>query len=331
VIYGSRRSELILATNDSDIIYGYGGNDEIRGYDEADDIYGGSGNDLIYGGAGIDNIYGGSGVNDLFGGNGVDRFVMSNRGTSASDDWIGDFTLDVDRINVRAWGISDFSQIKELLHTDGRGDTWFNARYDGFDHFITIDRVSRNQLIPSDFIYSNAGAKTEVGTDNADTLFGSQGNDTLNGLDGKDILLGGEGNDDLLGGAGADEIIGGKGNDQITGAKGQDTLSGDAGEDIFVFKKVAHSLAGGSRDLIEDFVRGKDVIDVSAIDANDTASGNQDFDWIETADFTAAGQLRYRYSGGMTIISGNTDGDGDAEFQLALEGRINLGAGDFVL
>lgn len=330
-INGNNNSEYIPGTGGNDLIFGNGGDDYIEAFGGNDIIYGGTGDDVIFGGAGFDDIYGGSGVNDLFGGNGDDWFIMSSRGSSFSDDWIGDFQLGYDSIDVSAWGISDFSQIKELMKTDSTGSAWFNAFYKGYDHYLTIDGVPEAALISSDFIYSNSGAKSETGTAFADTLFGSRFNDTLNGAGGADILLGGNGSDVLNGQAGKDKLIGGKGNDVLRGGTGADTLQGDAGADIFDFNSVAESPAGGGRDTILDFELGLDIINLAGIDANSLLGGNQAFDWIGSAAFTAAGQLRYFFSGPDTIIAGSTDADGYAEFQIRITDKFVPIASDFVL
>src|SRR5258706_11736213 len=123
-------------------------------------------------------------------------FTMSDRvGAGFSDDLIHDLTFDVDHIDVSAWGVSDFSQIKALLFANQFGDAALDAFYGGIDHFLTIEFVAPGQLISSDFIYSNAGPKTETGTDSADVLFGSRFGDTLDGRAGDDLLLGGVLND----------------------------------------------------------------------------------------------------------------------------------------
>ncbi len=330
-IYGTNFSEYIDGTNNSDVIFGYGGDDVIFGYSGNDDIYGGAGNDVIYGDAGQDNLFGGNGINDLWGGGGADWFIMSARAGAASDDWIGDFQFDIDRIDVSAWGISDFSQIKALINTDDTGSAWFNAFYNGYNHFLTIDWVAAPDLIASDFIYSDSGATNQTGTAYADTMFGSRYNDVLNGAAGNDSLLGGNGSDVLSGNGGNDRLIGGAGNDDLRGGAGRDVLTGGQGYDAFIFASAAESPANANRDSIRDFQPDIDLINLAAIDARPDLPGNQAFIWIGDADFSTPGQLRYAYAGGNTIVSGNLDSDQLAEFQIVLTGHFTLIAGDFVL
>ncbi|MGJ3626635.1 calcium-binding protein [Sphingomonas sp. MMS24-JH45] len=170
-----------------------------------------------------------------------------------------------------------------------------------------------------------------TGTSEQDVLDGSWGNDTLYGLGGNDRLIGGEGNDWLDGGDGNDVLIGGRGLDTLTGGKGAD---------VFRFESKADSgISSHNRDVITDFVSGTDKIDLAAIDANTSllARGDQAFTFLSNANanFTAAGQLRYRYewSGGKeyTIVEGNTDSGRTADFAFALLGHHNLTSGDFFL
>jgi Ca2+-binding RTX toxin-like protein len=311
--YGTNYSETIGGTNSADVIYGYGGHDTLYGY---------NGNDRLYGGAGDDDLIGGNGINTLWGGSGRDWFVMTARSSLSSDDLIADFEFGYDKIDVAAWGVSDFSQIKAILTADGWGDARINAFAGGYNHIITVDQVSPGQLISSDFIYSNGGARNLVGTAYNDVMFGSRYADTLNGGSANDTLLGGIGNDRLLGSYGSDDLHGGAGYDVMTGGMGYDAFNFDA---------ITDSVPGSWRDRITDFQEDVDFIDLSRIDANVFAAGNQAFQFIGTAAFYAAGQVNYYLSAGDTIISANTDNDAAAEFQIALNGYHQMIRADFVL
>src|SRR5215217_5333969 len=147
--YGTSASESIYGTSSHDVIYGYGGNDY---------LWGGFGNDHIYGGSGDDDLVGGSGINTLYGGYGDDWFIMSARSNSSSDDLIADFEFGNDAIDLSAWGVSDFSQIKAILGSY-YGDARLNAFAGGYNHVLTIDSVAPSQLIAQDFIYSGGGPR----------------------------------------------------------------------------------------------------------------------------------------------------------------------------
>src|SRR5262249_34397551 len=119
-----------------------------------------------------------------------------------------------------------------------------------------------------------------------DRLDGRGGDDWLYGNGGKDQLLGGTGNDHLFGGAGRDALDGQDGDDVLDGGAGSDRLIGGAGRDIFVVTSAAatghgegddddgatlhfgalpdRDGAGAGGDVIEDFTRGEDRIDLTA-------------------------------------------------------------------
>lgn len=167
------------------------------------------------------------------------------------------------------------------------------------------------------------GADTITGNDVSNRVEGGGGNDTVDGANGGDILLGGNG---------ADDLSGGNGKDKLTGGSGRDSLAGDAGADTFRFLKTSDSgITQGTRDVIADFLSGTDVINLAKIDAR-TGSGNQAFDFIDTAAFSGTkGELRLEISGGNTTVESDTDGDGTADFAIRLTGVTTVLETDFVL
>lgn len=142
------------------------------------------------------------------------------------------------------------------------------------------------------------------------------------------------GNDEIIGGRGNDKLEGFGGNDKITGGRGADLLYGGSGADTFVFKSIHDSKVSPSEsDFIMDFsTRQKDKIDLSAIDANLNKSGNQAFSFIGTKDFTnKAGQVRYEKLATFTVVEGDVNGDGHADFSIVLQGAHTLSKGYFIL
>ena len=123
-----------------------------------------------------------------------------------------------------------------------------------------------------DLLYGQAGNDTLQGGWGADTLYGGSGNDTLNG-DGTSYQPGDLG-DFLYGGSGDDTISGYDGNDLIVGGLGIDQLTGGAGADTFLFQ-----LLGDSGDVIWDYAKGIDTLDLSALDADSNIDGDQAFAW----------------------------------------------------
>ena len=210
----------------------------------------------------------------------------------------------------------------------GGGDDFYNGRLD--------TKVSGQ-------IDGGAGNDVIYGGDNRDEIVTGSGNDEVRSYAGDDLInvdagsnliVTGDGADQVNGGLGADNVFGGRGDDTLFGKAGDDILRGDLdddliegglgvdlmfggqGRDTFVFRSPAEiGTASGARDRIIDFVSGEDVIQLSAIDANETVGGNQVFDFIGSAAFTGAGQLRYTSNG---LLQGNVDGDSAAEFIIQL-------------
>lgn len=195
----------------------------------------------------------------------------------------------------------------------------------------------------SDTVYAGSGNDIVYGGSNSDKLFGGNGsdilkgetgNDTLSGETGNDRLYGGSGNDRLSGDIGKDILKGEAGNDKLTGGAGKDTLTGGSGADTFVFLSTSDSKpSASSRDYITDFrLSQNDTIDVSAIDANSHAYGNQSFTFIGSAKFSGdEGELRLSHGNGKTYVSADVNGDKSADFMIALAGNISLHSDDFIL
>ena len=133
----------------------------------------------------------------------------------------------------------------------------------------------------------------------------------------------------LIGGTGVDYIVGGAGDDVIKGGGGLDLMYGGTGSDRFVFKSVTDAPSGLNRTTIGDFTEGTDKIDLSAIKTTGTNPG-QDLTFIGTGAFSdQAGQVRQFTSGSNTIVAGDVNGDGTAEFEIQLNGGMTLNSNDF--
>jgi len=132
------------------------------------------------------------------------------------------------------------------------------------------------------------------------------------------VMDGSYGNDTITGTAGADTIKGGADRDRLIGGLGADQLTGGRGCDVFIFNSVGElGLAPGSRDIITDFVSQVDKIDLFYLDADLNTAGNQSFLYIGAAAFAGlAGELRLANQ----VLSGDINGDGQADFSLGLPG-----------
>ena len=117
-----------------------------------------------------------------------------------------------------------------------------------------------------------------------------------------------------------------------------------SGTNIFDYNAKVDSLKGANRDVIADFIDinmaapGSDLIDLKTIDAKSHKLGNQAFHFIGTQKFhDKKGELRYKLvdntgtADDKTIVEGDTNGDGKADFQIELTGLHTLAAGDFIL
>lgn len=148
------------------------------------------------------------------------------------------------------------------------------------------------------------------------------------------------GNDIITGSNYGDRLIGFSGNDKITGGWGKDILTGGRGADSFIFRSVSESAASvKAADVITDFERGKDKIDLSAIDAFSGTSANDTFIWRGSAGFSGASQGEVRYkkfdmpgtAKDYTMVFINDDRYTDLDMAIRLTGLHELTQSDFIL
>jgi serralysin len=133
--------------------------------------------------------------------------------------------------------------------------------------------------------------------------------------------IGGSARDVIWGNDVANRLEGRGGNDVLNGFAGADTLVGGQGADTFVFSTLERG------DTILDFARG-DKIDLSQLDANSRAIKDQAFTFIGSAAFSKkAGELRYDGNN----VYGDVNGDGLADFSVAIANHAALTSSDFIL
>lgn len=341
-IYGTSNNDQLTGTSSSDSIYAYAGNDELRGLGGNDYLVGYGENDLLVGGAGADTLYGETGddryifeagfgqdyIGDYYGLNTIeftdsqeDEVTMSNSSGSlvisvegTSDTLtIGSYYSYVDNFTF------EFAEPDEPVET---GPTAGDDVLTGTDGADTIDALAGN-----DEIAGLAGDDSLVGNTGDDLINGDDGNDTIGGGFGLDTIYGGNGNDRLFPQEDADTVYGGSGDDLVGGGSGRDVRTGGQGRDTFSFG--ASEL--GTRDLITDFAKGSDKLDLKSVDANTARSNDQAFKFVGTAVPDDAGEVGYRKSGGSTYVRGNTDNDATIEFEIQLSGSVTLAGGDFIL
>jgi Ca2+-binding RTX toxin-like protein len=302
-------------------LVGTGGAETFLGTAGNDTLSGAGGNDTLEGSAGNDVLQGGLGKDRLVGGEGADTFVFKSAAetlaTAAGRDVIADFgagdLIDLSGMdaNVTLAGLQDFAfrGVTTSAFAAAAGELWY-YQFEGNTYLIGgVDSDGQRDFqIELTGLHNLAvGEILGVGRVN---LTGTGGNDMLLGTAGPDTLRGSAGNDTLVGGLGKDRLVGGE------------------GADHFVFNAAAETPADAGRDVIFDWGVG-DLIDLSAIDANTTLDGHQDFVFrgATTAAFSAgAGELWYYQFGGNTYLIGGVDGDGQRDFQIELIGQHILTA-----
>ncbi len=170
---------------------------------------------------------------------------------------------------------------------------------------------------------------------------GGSGNDLITGNAANNVLSGRDGDDSLVGLAGKDTLSGGAGIDTLDGGLSVDKMAGGLGADNFDFNAVLDS--GKTKttwDHITDFKSALDHIDLHDIDADSITMNDQDFTFIGKAAFDHnAGEVRFslqkikvgKHFVYNTIVSGDVDGDGFADFAIQLDKHKGVVVGDFVL
>jgi Ca2+-binding RTX toxin-like protein len=211
----------------------------------------------------------------------------------------------------------------DVIRVGGTGDG-----YDAVDGGAGFDRIVATQGNTNIGLTSVTGIE-EVSNNGYGSVWimGSSGNDMLDFTGTKFTGIKG-----IKTGTGDDTIYGSTSNDLIVAGAGTDTMSGNAGADLFKFAAASETKVAAP-DKILDFQPGTDDIDLSSIDANSVLTGNNAFKFLGSSAFTHhAGELRIDYSQtGFTMIQGDVNGDGIADFAIQLTGKLTLTATDFIL
>jgi len=364
-LFGGAGNDAIHGGNGNDRIEGNTGNDVIDTGQGADRISGGDGNDALYGGSENDVLNGGSGVDLLNGETGADTMTGGLGNDTFHVDSLADRVIEL----AADEGMDTvFTTVSGVVLADGaeRLTAVATGIPNGPGYTLYGNAASGNVLTGSD-----AQDTLYEGPSSADFANGTGGADILIGLGGDDLYFVGSvgsvvreaagegydivqttiayklpinveagvlltaaavaltGNDSdnlLVGGSGVNQLAGGPGADSIEGGAGADVLIGGAGADIFLFRNVDDSTPT-QRDRIADFERGTDRIDLSAV-----GPGGLPFTWIGSAAFSgAAGEVRFYQQGALTIVSGDRDGNGVSDLQIALNGTLALTVADFLL
>ncbi len=249
-------------------------------------------------------VYGGKGVDTLTGGLGNDIFFFAEERFATGDTvnggagYDGMFLRGNYTIDFNAPGYTGlFTNIENLTLTSATDERYARGGGPEFDYNITL----------SDALVGAGQTLTVNGA-----LLMATETIVVDASDEMDGIL------RLFGGRAADTLTGGANADVLHGNLGADSLTGGGGADTFLYHESAES-ATGSVDDILDFAAGTDKIDLTRIDANTLAAGNQAFTWIGANAFGgSAGQLRAYENGGSWFVEGDTNGDGNADLVIEL-------------
>jgi Ca2+-binding RTX toxin-like protein len=353
LVFGGAGNDTISGGAGNDDLRGEAGNDTLSGGDGNDSLDGGLGNDSLNGGAGNDSLSSADGDDVLIGGAGND-VLNGGAGIDRADYSAATGTVTVNLSTGTASGTQigtdSLAAIEQVIGGAGNDSLTGGGGNELLDGRAGADTIS-----------GGGGDDTLIGGAGVDTLDGGAGVDTadysasaaavsVNLASGKgsggdangDILsnieniIGSANADNLVGSSAANRLVGGAGTDTLNGGGGADTLLGGGGTDIFVFKAIGDIGTGASTDAIGDFEAGGnsaatriDRIDLSAIDANPKTSKDDAFTFLNTAAFTHhAGELQYD---GVGHLLGDTNGDGVADFSLALTISGTLDVSDLIL
>ena len=361
---GNALDNRMTGNSGSNKLYGLGGNDVLIGLDGNDTLDGGVGADQMAGGDGNDQYYvddvgdttieemddgidtvrttinvalaanienlvllgsgnigaTGNDLNNVMTGNGGDNAFAGGAGVDQLKGLGGNDVLDGGVGSDRLYGgTGDDSYI-----VDTTGDLIFENGGEGIDTVLSTGT----------YVLAANVENLEIGGVNNANGTGNELDNRITGNGGVNILTGNGGHDVLDGAAGADVLKGGTGNDQLDGGSGRDRFYGEDGADTFIFNDGdLAGLTSSTCDQIHDFSQLQgDKIGLAGIDANTSLAGDQGFSFLGSGAFTGtAGELRTYQSGGNTYVTGDTNGDGVADFMIRLDGLHTLQVSDFII
>ena len=256
---------------------------------------------LAAGFAGLDGI--GNGLNNTLTGNEFANILNGGIGRDTMAGGAGDDYYFVDNIydvmtetltNVKGGGIDTVeSSVSYSL-----------AARANVDHLILTGAALNGT--------GNANNNQITGNGNANKLDGGIGNDTMDGAAANDTLLGGAGNDTLTGGEGNDSLNGAAGNDVLVAGDGTDKMTGSTGNDIFDFNLLSEL---GDLDLITDFKKGQDRIDIADLLDEALYAGS---------DIFGDGIVTFTYDKTTTNIWFDADGTAGGGTALSLASLLSV-------
>ena len=270
-------------------------------------VYGLGGNDHLVGGAGTDLLDGGTGDDTIDGGGGADTASYA----SAS----GPVTINLSLGGTQNTGSAGHDTLFGIEYIEGsqfndvlRGNSGDNV----LDGGLGNDQLAGGAGNDTYYVNGQADVLVEALGQGTDTAVSTTGFYLYANVENLTLVAGagdvfGVGNDlanALTGNEGANLLLGGAGNDRLNGKGGDDVLFGQSGTDTFVFER------GTGGDVIADFVRGQDKIELIGIYAS--------FSQVSAHFVQVGGDGAIDLGGGdMIVLHGVT--------------MATLSAGDFIL
>jgi Ca2+-binding RTX toxin-like protein len=340
--------EALVGSRYNDELTGNADDNRIDGQDGVDVLHGGGGNDWLSGGFAGDIVDGGSGTDTVDYGFATD-YAFATFGVFVQLGMNGaDGRANADQSSLFGSMFEDILRSVENVNGSPLGDTIYGneqantlSGLDGDDYIVGglgADMISGGAGIDAvDYADSPVGITIAVdgsagigGTAAGDRLYGVE---IVEGTPFGDAITGNSAANTLEGRGGSDTLIGGWGADVLDGGSAADRLTGGAHADTFVWRSTGETgLTTLTADLITDFdFADGDRIDLSQIDANVYADGNQTFRFIGQDPFTLdvktpepndviPGEIRYYHSGNETIIQLQTGVDADIEGLIRIAG-----------
>ncbi len=304
----------------------------------------GTGNSLnnsLTGNGGANILNGGVGTDTLTGGAGNDIYVTDGNDTITEAVGAGTDTVQSSITFV----LGDNLENLTLTGTAGISGTG-----NGLNNILTGNDAANtlNGGIGTDTLKGGAGNDIYV-TDGADTITegADAGTDTVQssatytlGAHLENLTLTGSAAIDGTGNSLNNSLIGNGMANILNGGLGMDRLTGGAGNDSFLFSSVTESgISATSSEVITDFVRGQDKINLSAIDAFTGSVFNDSFVWRGTSAFSDAanGEVRFQkvdnagLTNDYTMVWIDNDADAGVEMAIRLTGLYDLAQTDFIL
>lgn len=201
------------------------------------------------------------------------------------------------------------------------GDDYFVAMQGSWVEGHIMGGAGNDRLEAGTHVFVTGFEETRM-RGNLDLEYNGEVSDTTDAM-----IYGNRGSNAIYSGGGNDTIRGRRGDDLIEGGLGQDTMFGGRGDDSFIFSDVADSAVGATRDVIRNFNKHHDDIDLSELVTDELV-------FLSGKAFNGGGDAELRVKnkkGDWTIVQVDTDGDGATDMEIAVNVMGKLTEDAFIL